>query len=79
MTGRLSNPARLRDGLAGLRKLLNDSDATAGEALAELLSLAQGTPLAAPLRKIQAATEAYDFDAALALLGDAEELIKAVE
>jgi CheY-like chemotaxis protein len=69
-----TDPARLRAGLAGLRKLLAESDAAAGEALAELLPLVRGTPLAAPLRKIEAALDAFDFDAALALLGEADSL-----
>jgi two-component system, sensor histidine kinase and response regulator len=51
-----------------LVKLLEESDADAGDALDTLAELARGTPLAETLRRVAAAVEAFDFDAALKIL-----------
>jgi two-component system, sensor histidine kinase and response regulator len=51
-----------------LVKLLEESDADAGDALDALAELAKGTPLAETLRRVAAAVDAFDFDAALKIL-----------
>jgi two-component system, sensor histidine kinase and response regulator len=51
-----------------LVKLLEESDADAGDALDAFAELAKGTPLAATLLRVAAAVDAFDFDAALKIL-----------
>ena len=48
--------------------LLKDSDADAADAVEELSELVKGTPMAAQLKRVAAAVEAFDFDAALEAL-----------
>jgi HPt (histidine-containing phosphotransfer) domain-containing protein len=62
------NQAQIQAALVRLTALLKDSDADAGEAVDELLELAQGTQLAFTLKRVAAAVADFDFDAALAQL-----------
>jgi PAS domain S-box-containing protein len=55
----------LGEALQRLTRLLKDSDADAADAADELMELAQGTPLAYTLKRVTAAVQAFDFDAAL--------------
>jgi CheY-like chemotaxis protein len=54
-----------------LTALLQDSDADAADAVDALMDLARGTPLAAGLKRVAAAVEGFDFDAALSHLNSA--------
>jgi hypothetical protein len=51
-----------------LTALLHDSDADAADAVDALIDLARGTTLAAGLKRVAAAVENFDFDAALSHL-----------
>ena len=59
----------LQAALNRVSALLKDSDSDAADALDELLELTQGTPLASKLKRVAAAVADFDFDAALAALG----------
>ena len=54
--------------LQRLQQLLTDSDSEAADVLLELQEHTRGTPLAVELRRVSAAVEAFDFDAALECL-----------
>jgi hypothetical protein len=58
----------VKTALERLTVLLKDSDADAGDAVDELLDLAQGTQLAFKLKRVAAAVADFDFDAALTAL-----------
>jgi len=61
---------RLRQGMARLQALLEESDTEAGDFVEQLLQQAQGSPLAGPLKQVANAVADYDFDGALAKLGE---------
>jgi PAS domain S-box-containing protein len=58
--------------LAQLRTLLEDDDADAGQVLTTLMPLLAGSAPAGLLTAISAQVDAYDFDAALAMMTDLE-------
>ncbi|MBV2183205.1 MAG: response regulator, partial [Rhizobium sp.] len=70
-SGSIADPGKVRELLAELKAMLEDSDTEAMDVLEELLPLAKGTPLAAALKKVAGELESYDFDAALEKLADA--------
>ncbi len=63
--GSLANDENFRTAVSRLRSLLKASDADAVEALDALHELAKGTPFAQTLKRVAAAVEVFDFDAAL--------------
>jgi CheY-like chemotaxis protein len=64
----LEQTERVKTALERLTVLLKDSDADAGDAVDELLDLAQGTQLAFKLKRVANKVAEFDFDAALAAL-----------
>jgi HPt (histidine-containing phosphotransfer) domain-containing protein len=63
--GSLANDENFQAAVSRLRNLLHASDADAVEALDALHELAKGTPFAQTLKRVAAAVEVFDFDAAL--------------
>jgi HPt (histidine-containing phosphotransfer) domain-containing protein len=57
--------AELNSALKKLKGLLEDSDSEAGDLLSDLLDKLGNSPLAKQLKPVAAATEGFDFDAAL--------------
>jgi two-component system sensor histidine kinase/response regulator len=60
--------AKLQAGMAQLKGLLEDSDATAGDLVEELAAQAKGSPMATVLKKVAASIAGFDFDEALEIL-----------
>lgn len=54
--------------LQRLTRLLQDSDAEAADVVGTLQDRVAGTPLSATLARVASAVDAFDFDAALAVL-----------
>jgi len=67
------NSAKVKELLEKLRKLLEDSDSEAVNALEELETLVKGTSMAENLRKVANAVAEYDFDTAVEHLPEMSE------
>ena len=65
------NEAALKAAVTRLRTLLQESDSEAGDVLSDLFDTLAGHPLAAKLKPVAAAVDAFDFDTALEKLADA--------